>query len=1581
MAQEEDIYEYDSDRDIDANIDYTEIRDVYASAEEISREQEERERIVYEELENILKTRGPERSVLKIVTPRYTNPQNPKTTAGLVYQADLPRDGFASGSELTNPTVPIVQSSTTGRRWISIQSYNRYALYDFFGDPSYNPEDSAIISIVKKPQNGSPWDAVVQVEDITPYINSQWSNNTNPTQQQFSIVDIAAEDRFEIRYAHNAFVTNNVGGIGQGNIVATHGTFEVDVKVTFASGHIEYFTNQGFPGDNGPILVPVGTRYRQQIGNYDGQLVAYGTPLDVIHQTRGCEIASEFNTDWYSKGTNRLNGVGTIVDFNILTRYKGFTDPSNSFIEAGLFVKYQQDPFNPMSGNPIRLINNIDSPWGDPLAILLGTNGLVTPDQNQTAKQVFKRLDVMFHDTSNSIANPRYTEINGKDRVWFENNYTNLGPDSWYDTNETGSDPTAYDTVYTDIQVGNQAAYLFVHTVYYAENITSCEPGPTVRQYRVCDSPGNPSHFQTTGKDCAGNTIPTSDLPGGANYQAGLSAFSHSASCCTACDLTIHVQGFDASYNTNDGIIVWSTTQNGTIFTAATGTQFSSGSMYTVIISDANGVIVGTQAPAGGATFDDTTCDTNTTTGTANKVTCNSSVLIKPHMQVSGTGIPANTFVGQITQGTVSIDVTEFTLVASDLITPVNATAANTNETLTFSSGFYGQHGALAPNSIANPYYNVCITDNLGCTECSQIVINQNTTAPSGCTNNTAVNYNAAAVIDDGSCVLCDSTTGLLVDPNGTNATPLFDSLQANATSATLNTGTGVHNSDGTLAVSATPISAYYNLMDQDSNSKFELKLYKTPGPGQPSGTGTLVSTVNAGTLDIVTFAATTFTGLDYGYYTIRVTYVDSNSTSTLENCFTEWHATVKAKVCDDIFNSEYDAIPNDPALRDPDINLCTGVLTCCTLTAPSPSAGDKCAPILESSVICNDHDRNVTVTWEYSATGSNYTPLGSYSLGLVTSTVIPIYCTAGNNTTSANWFTADGFYRVRIVAITTNGNNTCIEEKFGNFLLPPTGCTDPAAHNFDPTAECPGPCAYPTYDCDQATGQCYDPWQGTFTGYTPGPYNCLNGIGCCNSYCTPPTVYGCTDPCATNYDTTATIDDGSCTYTACLDFMATNQYQNCCNQNFYSPSQIIGPDNSCCILPCNTPNIGQITTTDETGDCDTFNGDGSVNINVTINNGAQTWTMVIYDNTGTITIYDDPTTYTGSTTSNTYSLLSRGNYSITVTDSFGCTFTELFTIDSTSPLVGCTDPNATNYNALAICDCCCQVEGCLDPNASNFNPNANVPAQCDYVTPPPSPCVPGTFPDDLLTLKACIVKKGSEYLRDYRIGLTDDCTLMNKWKLILMNYLFMQEELSCIFNCADIGTPPPSIVTNCNDLWVTGGPSTGLNHDPGHVGASIINPGEGTTITAYDGFPNGWFGNVPNTNPPHNVSFVGDVVKFELPVGHPLAQWLNGTIWTLTTIPFGSNNPNGMHQGCPTKKIQHYSQCLDYGRVSIQTKQNYYDNFINFVNEHCRDCKIDIRTKREQRSSSSSGSSSSGPRASSTTGSGSTTSGGYGMG
>ena len=86
-----------------------------------------------------------------------------------------------------------------------------------------------------------------------------------------------------------------------------------------------------------------------------------------------------------------------------------------------------------------------------------------------------------------------------------------------------------------------------------------------------------------------------------------------------------------------------------------------------------------------------------------------------------------------------------------------------------------------------------------------------------------------------------------------------------------------------------------------------------------------------------------------------------------------------------------------------------------------------------------------------------------------------------------------------------TDGDGICDEEE--------TGCTDPAACNFDPIAATDdGSCTYPLEDYLDCDGNCI---------------NDTDGDGVCDEVEVP----GCTDPTACSYDSNATEDDGSCQY------------------------------------------------------------------------------------------------------------------------------------------------------------------------------------------------------------------------------------------------------------------------------------------------------------------------------------------------------------------------------------------------------------------------------------------------------------------
>ena len=110
------------------------------------------------------------------------------------------------------------------------------------------------------------------------------------------------------------------------------------------------------------------------------------------------------------------------------------------------------------------------------------------------------------------------------------------------------------------------------------------------------------------------------------------------------------------------------------------------------------------------------------------------------------------------------------------------------------------------------------------------------------------------------------------------------------------------------------------------------------------------------------------------------------------------------------------------------------------------------------------------------------------------------------------------------------------------------------------------------TYDC--INGNCV-----AVSGSQPGPYATMQE---CTAACVP-IISGCTDPTASNYDATATVDDGSCTYTisGCKDPTANN----------YNPAATVD-DGSCTytqvVLGCTDPtalNYNSLATQDA-GSC-----------------------------------------------------------------------------------------------------------------------------------------------------------------------------------------------------------------------------------------------------------------------------------------------------------------------------------------------------------------------------------------------------------
>lgn len=1440
---------------------------------------------------------------------------NPKTFKNI-------HETYVVGSRFSRavPTSP-----TNAPRYISVQAYNWNALADPTGGSVgfHTAETGLVIRVTRKPNNGIGYDEVVSVTDTTSYA-SGFANN--PTSSAYQTVQSDSQHIY-LLYSFNAFTpTGNAY-----NIPGNSGMLAMEIRVDFQSGHHEIFS----------IKAPVGKDYSSGAFSLDYLPAVWG---GVGTTFTFQEVNQCGEQPFYSQGLNWIGSArGLSGSYGVLTQWTPVEDPSFLMNDVSMYSAHTSPGTYGGIPESTFVVGNFQD-FGDYTYNLPATQGLTHINDNQTAKQEIHRIDTVLQNGSGSYIGT----IANQSESYYINNFTTLGgntPNYYY---SVGSSLSSLSN--TVLHINNQTKnQLFTYTVYYSENILSCTPSPAY-VYNVCNDPHNPSNFTTTGLDCNGNIIPTTHLPGGSVYQTGVVSFN-SGNCCTKCDVTLSVQAYDATYGSNDGYIEWSSLTNLMNPATLSGNPFNSNSLYTLTITAASGAsLTGTLPPTGGNGVTVATT-VNDTSGTANRFTVSSNAQITPGMQIvsghtfysaASGGTATQAYVGAVYAGNLSQNATEFYIVDTNnnpLYSQSDATPS-----LVFALGYDGQFGALAPTTSANPYYEICLTDEDNCKECTQIIINE-ASKPTGCTDNTAVNYDATAVIDDGSCILCRASDGLLHDPSGATTTGLFDGYAYGSGHATWNSGYGVsstHNSDGTLQVTASVVSSVSPYLDWDANSKFEILVYKVVNNGDASTASgaSLVQTINAGTLNNVSNAAATITSLAYGYYTLRFRYVDSNTTSTMEDCYNEFHAIVKAEVCDNNLVSEYMQVPSDPDLRASNPTLC-GAIPCCDISAPYQI--NQCSGDVSVNITCDPTRIVHPITLRYSVDNTTFAVVAQLFTGGTGPTVSSAmsFLFPGIMLTHGT-----GYYEVSIDAYTTSGS-ICTTFKKDFLKLAPSGCTDPSANNYDPLAICNAGCLYESFDCD-GQGNCFDPLTGN------GQYATLLA---CQQDCPVPPIYGCTDPCAVNYDSLANIDDGSCVFRACLDTTATN-YQYSCDCNAQKPNATIN-DQACCISPCVNQETIITTPTNATNTCTLFSSDGTIKIQFNNVNGAASWTFEIYDAVGTTLIYADPTTYTNpTTTSATYSSLISGIYTAQVTNSFGCVYTEQFTIGSTGPTLGCTDPAATNYDPNAVCDDgTCFICGCPDPNANNYNPNATSICPCEYDIDGATPCVPENTENFIERTRGCLTLKGSEWLFDYKLGRNSDCPIMDKWKLILIEYLLTQDKegIDCLYTCADVSVLDAS-TTSCTDVWVQGGPSTGINHDANHKGA-YLQSGGGTVVTSYDGYPTGWFGYQnpgvgPNVVHPQytgparsNLTYVGDVVKWDLPISHPLASQLNGTIWELTTTPPSSNTWNSMggHQGCSTARVGHYTKCGEYKKVDVTETTNYYEKFLNFVNKFCKDCNISI--------------------------------------
>lgn len=247
---------------------------------------------------------------------------------------------------------------------------------------------------------------------------------------------------------------------------------------------------------------------------------------------------------------------------------------------------------------------------------------------------------------------------------------------------------------------------------------------------------------------------------------------------------------------------------------------------------------------------------------------------------------------------------------------------------------------------------------------------------------------------------------------------------------------------------------------------------------------------------------------------------------------------------------------------------------------------------------------------------------------------------------------------------------------------------------------------------------------------------------------------------------------------------------------------------------------------------------------------------------------------------------------------------------------LGCTDMAADNYDSLATDDdgTCEYPQGCTDPLASNYNSNIMFDdGSCVYVLPacsPPTPqactpnlyiaptaasedsvtscCIPHDISMRLAAIEKCLTTSGSRFYNKMITGLSDTCSTMDAWKMVLILEILRKKGLPCVYNCSDQNTPDLQNTT-CDGVWQAQG-------------------------------SNMW----------HNTGIyqVGSVVKSIANYNYYVA--LNGVGLDLSPNTTVSNSTN---------PLSGWSRCCD--EASYSGTINYLTRFLSFVEKYCKDCEI----------------------------------------
>ena len=352
----------------------------------------------------------------------------------------------------------------------------------------------------------------------------------------------------------------------------------------------------------------------------------------------------------------------------------------------------------------------------------------------------------------------------------------------------------------------------------------------------------------------------------------------------------------------------------------------------------------------------------------------------------------------------------------------------------------------------------------------------------------------------------------------------------------------------------------------------------------------------------------------------------------------------------------------------------------------------------------------------------------------------------------------------------------------------------------------------------------------------------------------------GCTDPTACNYDESATLDNGTCNYdcNGCTDPEACNYNPDATEDDGSCLSLdecgVCGGDNSTC-GGCTDPEACNYDAEAVVDDGSCILGGQNLVVSILTDNypGETTWTLTDLD--GAVVASGGPYSDAGTLYEESI-CVGDGCYAFTINDSFGdgicCAFGEgSYTVSSDGVVLaaggefasqdvveiclgsgfGCTDPEACNYDPEATTEngsCNYDCNGCTDAMACNYDPFATEDdGSCEYTS-----CVgctdssacnynPAATMDDgsCLQLDACGVCGGdgstcsgctdpeaenydpSATVDDGSCTYPNDCPedLNNDGQISVADILLLLSDFGCSSDCdADLNDDG---ATNVNDI------------------------------------------------------------------------------------------------------------------------------------------------------------------------------------